>query len=162
MKYAIPLFLLLLSGCQGKLTEEQKAEMRKGIKAHEIKKITEAEITEAAFNLGRKISEEIDPGYLQFPDNDKIRQIESTYHVVVRPLQAGDSLLLGIERMIIDAYTSSDGTLKLTDNIQKLGTDSLLYTKPMVTEREDGPTTFNYALGIRMSTKQVILSTDNL
>ncbi len=162
MKYAIPIFLLLLTSCQGKLTEEQKAEMRKGIKAHEIRKISEAEITEAAFTLGRKISGEIDTSLYSHFDSSKIQKIESTYHVIVRPLQTGDSLLLDIERQIIDAYTSPGGMLALTDNIQKLSADSLLYTKPMISEHLDGSTTFNYALGIRMSRKYVILFADSL
>lgn len=162
MKYAIPIFLLLVSSCQGRLTEEQKKEMRKGIKAHEIKKITEAEITEAAFVLGRKISSETDSSLLFYFDRNKIQKIESTYHVLIRPLQAGDSLLLDIERQIIEAYTSPSGLLTLPDNIQKINTDSLLYTKPMVTEHQDGSTTFNYALGIRLSRKQVILFADSL
>jgi hypothetical protein len=45
------------------------------------------------------------------------------------------------------------------DDLQKMGTDSLIYTKPLFTERPDGSLEFIQALAIRIPKRQVILST---
>jgi len=45
-----------------------------------------------------------------------------------------------------------------SDNIQKIGPDSLLYTKPIMREHPDGSTEFMKALGIRMTRKQIVLT----
>jgi len=44
------------------------------------------------------------------------------------------------------------------DNLQKMGNDSLLYTKPMMKERPDGSLEFTKALGLRMHKRPIILS----
>lgn len=75
----------------------------------------------------------------------------------IYPLAPGDSLLLAIEQQIIEAYTSANG-LDLTDNIQKIGNDSLLYTYPVLSTLPDGSVQFKFALGIKMPKKEVILS----
>jgi len=148
--------LALLSACQGKLTDEQRKEMKEGMEAHEIKKISEADIIAAAFAYGRKIADEIDS-----TNSGTTQQLEQKYKVVIHPLQSGDSLLMEIEQQLIEAYTSTEGTVDLTDNVQKMGSDSLLYTKPIMHQRPDGSSEFRYALGIRMPKKEVILSMDN-
>ncbi len=153
MKYLLLILTFLIAACQGKLTEEQKKEMRDGMIANRIKKISEAEIIDAAFSFGRAIASEIHPKI----DQAKIDDLQQTYHVKIYPLQAGDSLLLQIEKQLIDAYTSGN-SLELTDNIQKVGSDSLLYTLPVMDTLSDGSTQFKYALGILMPKKDVILS----
>lgn len=156
MKYLLPLFFLFIAGCQGSLTQEQKREMRDGMKANEIIKISEAEIIEAAFQYGRTISDEV----LQNPELGNQRYIvmlQEKYHVKIFPLAQGDSLLMEIEKQLIDAYTSATN-IDLTDNIQKIGKDSLLYTLPIMDTLKDGSFNFKYALGIRMPKKDIILS----
>lgn len=145
----------LMASCTASLTEEQKKELKEGMKANEIVKISEAEITEAAFQYGRLIAVEVK----KFPDirNSNIEDIEKDYHVSIFPLSPGDSLLLTIEQQLIEAYTSAK-TIELSDNIQKIGKDSLLYTAPIMSTLPDGSTQFEYALGIKMPIKQVILS----
>ncbi len=69
-----------------------------------------------------------------------------------------DSLLRKVERQIIEAYTSGSDLSGIGDNLQKMGSDSLLYTKPLISERPDGTVVFNKALAIRIPKKQVILS----
>jgi hypothetical protein len=141
--------------CTASLTEEQKKELKEGMKANEIMKISQAEITEAAFRYGRLIAAEVK----EFPDirSAKIDTIEKHYHVTVFPLSPGDSLLLSIEQQLIEAYTSAEN-IELSDNIQKIGNDSLLYTAPIMSTLPDGSLQFEYALGIKMPLKQVILS----
>lgn len=156
MKKLMPVLLLMVFSCQGKLTEEQKKEMREGMKAHEIVKISDAEITEAAYSYGRNIS-----SIIQTSDsinlNAELARLQEQYHVEIYPLAPGDSLLMEIEQRLIEAYTSAT-EIDLTDNVQKVGTDSLLYTRPIMKTLEDGSVIFQYALGIRMPKKEVILS----
>ena len=161
-RYAALLFLMLEISCQGKLTEEQKAEMRKEMRAHAIRKMTEAEITEAAFALGRTISHQIDTSQLSLSDSLEIDNIEHVHQVIIRPLRTGDSLLREIERQIIDAYTSPGEVAVWADNVQKISADTLLYTRPMVREHPDGSVMLDYVLGIRMARRQVILFADSL
>ena len=155
MRHLILLLFLFLMSCTASLTEEQKKELKEGMKANEIMKISQAEITEAAFQYGRLIASEVK----ELPDthNTKINEMEKNYHVTIFPLAPGDSLLLSIEQQLIEAYTSAKN-IKLSDNIQKIGKDSLLYTTPIMSTLPDGSMQFEYALGIRMPLKQVILS----
>ncbi|MEQ8362200.1 MAG: hypothetical protein RIF39_04915 [Cyclobacteriaceae bacterium] len=155
MKKLLPFVLLLIFGCQGRLTDEQKKEMREGMKANEIVKISDAEITEAAFRYGRIISEKIQEQ--DSPNEALTKKLQEEYHVKIYPLTSGDSLLMEIEQQLIEAYTSA-ADIELTDNIQKIGNDSLLYTLPIMETQPDGSVTFQYALGIRMPKKAVILS----
>ncbi len=155
MRYFYPLLYILLVACQAKLTEEQKKELRDGMKASQIVKISEAEITDAAFRYGRQIASEVQK--LQDIKNLQIEEIADHYNVIIYPLAPGDSLLLSVEQQLIEAYTSAKA-FELPDNIQKIGKDSLLYTAPIVSTLPDGSTQFEYALGVRMPLKTVILS----
>jgi hypothetical protein len=143
--------------CGGKLSEEQRKKMRENMEQNEIRRITEAELTQAAYEYGRSIVEAIGKNELT---PQLMNSIEGKYKVKVNTLQSGDSQLIEIERMIIEAYTSGNAP-ELSDNIQKLGTDSLLYTKPILRTRPDGATEFDKAISIRLSTKQVVLSIKN-
>jgi len=55
----------------------------------------------------------------------------------------------------LNAYQANT---KASDNIQKMGIDTLLYTKPITREHPDGSTEFLKALGIRITKKQIILA----
>ncbi|HCM75368.1 MAG TPA: hypothetical protein DIS90_03235 [Cytophagales bacterium] len=155
MKKLLPFVLLIILGCQGSLTEEQKKEMREGMKANEIVKISDAEITAAAFQYGRSISDKITNQVSLDPQ--LTAELQQQYHVKIFPLAPGDSLLMEIEQQLIEAYTTASD-INLTDNVQKIGTDSLLYTLPVMNTLPDGSVVFKYALGIRMPTKAVVQS----
>jgi hypothetical protein len=60
-----------------------------------------------------------------------------------------------VEKQLLEAYASQAHD---ADNVQKMGPDSLLYTKPLMRERPDGSTEFIKAIGIRMTRKEIILS----
>ena len=131
------------------------------MKANEIQRFSEAEITEAAFALGREISgviREVDPNLLK---KELIDSLQEAYRVKVAALQPGDTLLLSVEAEIIEAYTSTVADFTPSDNIQKLGTDSLLYTLPIFETDEQGVLEFKFALGVRMPRKEVVLSLSN-
>jgi hypothetical protein len=156
MKYLIPLLLLALLSCKGSLTDEQRKKIRENMDQGEIKKVTDSEITEAAYDYGREISSIVQSVDKLLLNSSKIDSLAKIYNVELITLSQ-DKLqnLRPMERQVLDAYLSGGG---LTDNIQKLGTDSLLYTKPILREHPDGSTEFLKALGIRMTRKQIVLS----
>lgn len=152
------LLLLVASACGGSLSDDQRKKVRENMEAGEIRKVTDAELTEAAFNFGRMISgilEKRDPGLVNAMLVDSI---EKSMNVKVMMLQPSDTMLLEVEQQIIEAYTSGSGVIHLADNIQRLGSDTLLYTKPVVRELPDGTSQFEHALGIHMPVKSVVLS----
>jgi len=154
------ILILFITACQGSLTSEQKHEVREGIKANEIKRISEAEILDAAFEYGRMIANKIKEQNV-YPENvSALKNLEKIHQVVIFPLAPGDSLLMEIEKQLIEAYTFATNE-QLSDNVQKLGSDSLLYTLPIMETQPDGSEVFKYAVGIRMPKKAVILSMEN-
>jgi len=151
------LFLLMtLSSCGGTLTDDQRKKVKEDMELHELKKISDAEITETAFTLGRSFAEVIEKTPLD--NTSVIDSLQQNFHVKITPLQSSDSLLMEIEKQIVEAYITGSGKVQLTDNVQKLGTDSILYTKPVLKEMPDKSVQFLYALGIRIPKKQIILS----
>lgn len=145
--------MIFLVACGGTLTDDQRKKLKDGMKRNEIKKVSEAQITEAAFAIGRVIAESVEK-----ENQKKTDSLLQIYDVKIVYLHLGDSQLLGIEKEIIEAYTAGSGQVQLNDNVQRLGTEILLYTKPVMKELPDGSLQFNYALGIRMPRKQVVLS----
>ena len=150
--------LLILAGCGGSLTDEQRKQMRENMEASEIRKVTDAELTDAAFAFGRQIS-----GLIQTTGNDVtlIDSLEQEFGVKILFLEPADSMLAQVEQQLIEAYTSGSGVVELTDNVQNLHNDTLLYTKPVLRELPDGTTEFTRALGIRMPVKSVVLSIED-
>ncbi len=126
------------------------------MKLNEIKKVSEAELTDAAFAMGRSLAAIIEKSSLT--NKKLIDSLQYAYRAKIISLQPGDSMLLDIERQIVEAYTAGAGHVQLNDNVQRLGADSLLYTKPVMKEQRDGSLQFSYAVGIRMSRSQVVLS----
>lgn len=149
---------LIATGCGGKLTDEQREKIKEDMKAGEIKKVSDADFTAAAFALGRNISSAIlseDP-YMtnkQFADS-----VASANSVKIFAMHYGDSSLTTIESEIIEAYNSVVDGSNLADNVQEIGTDSVLYTRPITVERPDGSKKFSFALALKIPNKQVVLS----
>lgn len=138
--------------CGGSLNDEQRKKMREARELNSIKKVSDAEIQEAAFAYGRELMGLIEAGL----DKDSL---EVSRKVDVRWLEIGSTEGSEIERQVIDAYLTSMmlGTA-LADNVQRLGSDSLLYTKPVVVDLPEGAVEVKGTWNIRMSKKQVILS----
>lgn len=156
MKYLICVLLLLLIACGGRLTDEQRKKLKEGMKLNAIKKVSDAQLTEAAFTMGRSLASILEKSSLA--NRKLVDSLEQNYRIHIEALKPGDSLLLQIERQIVEAYSAGSGQVQLSDNIQRIGPDSLLYTKPVMKELADGSMQFNYALGIRLPIKQVVLS----
>lgn len=124
------------------------------MEAKALKKVTDAEVTEAALAYGKKITKIVES---HANDRKFLDSLEKVYDVEILFMRPGDTDLRSVEKQIIEAYASS-GITNLSDNIQKMGNDSLLYTKPMGKERPDGSLEFTKALGLRLHKKSIILS----
>lgn len=157
MKYSLLLSVLLFTACGGKLSDEQKRRIKESMEEGQIKRVTDAEITEAAFNYGRNMIKMIENQSPGFSNIKLIDSIAAAYGVKIVTLQNGDSTLIKIEAQLIEAYTSANGA-QLSDDVQRLGDDSLLYTKPLMHELPDGSSEFVKAIGIHMPRKKVIQS----
>ena len=154
------LLCLLFSACGGSLTDEQRKKAKADIERNQIMKITDAQITDAAFSYGRSIAKII---------TDHGEQINSTlsdslahsFHVKIVSLRPQDIHLSETEKLIIDAYAAISNPADFADNIQKIDPDSILYTKPILKENSDKSSAFDYALGIRMPKKEIVLTIKN-
>ncbi len=126
------------------------------MEAKSLKKVSDAELTVAALTYARKITKIIEDN--KSNDRKFIDSLEKAYDVQILFMQPSTSELRAVERQIIEAYTSGNGSVSLGDNLQKMGNDSLLYTKPMMKERPDESLEFTKALGLRMHKRPIILS----
>jgi hypothetical protein len=155
MKYSCFLIALLLVSCTGSLSDEQRKRIKESMEQGEIKKLSEAEVTEAAFIYGRKIASILDKRDKTLTNKVLLDSLSQAFQIEIISLQPDNKSVRGVERLVMEAYMEDSGS---NDNIQKMGMDSLLYTKPILREHPDGSTEFLKALGIRMTRKQVVLS----
>lgn len=121
----------------------------------EIKKVSEAQVTDAAYNYGRHIASILEKRDSSLADAALLDSLSEVFQVEIVPIQPDNQYLRNVERLILEAYMEANGH---DDNIQKMGVDSILYTKPLLRENPDGSTVFFKALGIRMTRKQIVLS----
>ena len=121
----------------------------------EIKKVTEAQITEAAFLYGRQVAAAVEKRDKTLSNQSFLDSLGRSFEVEIISIQSNNQTLRNIERQLLEAYASQ---AQASDNVQKMGADSLLYTKPIMREHPDGSTEFIKALGIRMTKKQIVLS----
>ena len=156
MRTFIVLVFVVIIGCGGTLSEEQRKKLKEGMELNTLKKVSDAQLTEAAFDMGRALAAVIEKSSIG--DKKRMDSLQQAYKIRILPLQPGDSMLLEVERQIVEAYTAGSNQVTLNDNIQSVGPDSLLYTKPVMKQLPNGAVEFKYALGIHLSKKQVVLS----
>lgn len=128
---------------------------------HKIRKVTEAELTAAAFEQGRKLT-----GNLEQFENDSTR-IDSLLQAEngnVKWIVPGATTAIALEQQLIDAYVAADAG-SLQDNVQLIrnregNSDSILYTKPVTTSMPDGTKKLEGVWNIWLSKKKLILSMD--
>lgn len=131
--------------------------MKEARELQSIKKVSEADLLEEAFRKGREIMGVIENRPLV------VDSVKAQYKVDVRWLEPGSANATEIERQLIDAYLNSMMMgEELKDNVQRLGNDSLLYTKPVLLELPDGIVEVRGTWNIRMSKKQLVLAMDNM
>lgn len=160
MKFWLLAIVLLLAGCGGSLSDEQRKKLRERMKDDEIKHVSEGELMAAAFDYGRAIDSILEKRDPAMVNRKFIDSLELAFGVEISSIQPGDSMLLGIESKLIEAYAAGAGQ-PIADDVQKLGTDSILYTKPIMHERPDGSVEFMRALSIHMPVRSVVLSIED-
>ena len=62
MRITLILMIAILTACGGTLTDDQRKKVKQDMKDHAIKKVSEADITEAAFTIGFKSIEPVVAG----------------------------------------------------------------------------------------------------
>jgi hypothetical protein len=151
----VVVFIMMLASCGGKVSDEQRKEMLDARKRQAIVKVTEAEIMEMAFALGKKVMENIKPD----AERNNWNELEKNYNVKINWLEPGATTSKEIEQQVIDAYITgvTSGTNQF-DNVQRVGTDSLLYTKAEVIEKADGSFEVKGTWNVWISKKELILS----
>src|SRR5688572_6608580 len=114
-------FVLVLSlfsaACGGSLSDEQRNKMREQMEQHEIKKVTDAEITEAALQQGRRLYQTLS----SFGSDSARVDSMLTKNRKIRWIVPGDRNALHVEQQLVEAYIASelqDGQ----DNIQEIRT----------------------------------------
>lgn len=149
----IILLALIVTACGGSLSDEQRKKMREASEQQAIVKVTEAEITDAAYVKGRSVMDKLN---VKNPDTTKVENEEV---VEIHWLAAGKTYGLEIEQQLIEAYLNSllSGAA-LQDNVQVIGEDSLLYTNPVVITRADSSIEIKGTWNIWMSKKEIILA----
>lgn len=135
------------------MSDEQRKQMLEAREQQRIQKISEAEIMDLAFAKGREVLTG-----LPMQESSRVDSLGRILGVKIHWLAPGASNGLTIEQQVIEAYINSviEGT-PLQDNVQKIGTDSLLYTKAVVIMRPDSSVEVKGTWNIWMSKKQLIL-----
>jgi hypothetical protein len=151
-------FLLFCAACGGKLTDEQRKKLHEGMATQDIKRVTPAELQEAALAYGKNVLVLIDASGLSINDTKGIDSLASVLGVRIYPLKPADKKLKGIEKDLVDAYVASAAGGEFNDNLQQMENDSLLLTRPQFKSNPDGSTEFVQAIGVMMAKRTVVLS----
>jgi hypothetical protein len=136
------------------MSDEQRKQMLEAHEKQSIQKVTEVELTEAAFKKGREVARNLD-------EQTSLTQADSMSQamgVTIRWLAPGSAHAHEIETQIIEAYINSVlmGEQQ-TDNVQRVGPDSLVYTKVIVTTRSDSSVEVKGTWNVWLSKKNLIL-----
>lgn len=159
MKYQIIILVFVLSACGGTLSDEQRKALHEKSEQNKIIKVTDSEITEAAFAKGREIVKTIE----SFEgDSIRIDSLLQKENGRVRWIIPGRTTMHEVEQQLIDAYLAAESGAE-QDNVQKIRSnneegDSLLYSKPVISQMPDGSDRLEGVWNIWLSKKQLILS----
>ncbi|NJM26340.1 MAG: hypothetical protein HC859_13490, partial [Bacteroidia bacterium] len=83
---------------------------------------------------------------------DTIAQVQEEQQVIVRWLDPENPATPDIEKLLLEAYLEGAASKdSLSDNIQKIGEDSLLYTRPVTRTLPGKVTQFEGSWSVRMS-----------
>jgi hypothetical protein len=157
MKYCVLLFGILFFSCGGTLSDEQRKRMKEQMELHKIRRVTEVEITEAAFAKGRAAV----AGFQQYKNAGNFDSLQKVNGGKIHWLTTANPGTTETEKQLFEAYQGSQSSTA-QDNIQKIrrndGTDSdsLLYTKP-VFSTANGTEQLDGVWSVWLSRKQLIL-----
>ena len=157
MKKVIILVLVCL-GCGGTLTDEQRKKLHDGMSTQDIKRVSDADLQEAALVYAKSVLADVEKTDKFLNQKTRIDSIAVARNVKIYSLIPDDAALREIEKKLVEAYISGADAGQAVDNLQKIGTDSLLFTRPVFKDRPDGSQQFSHAIGIKMAIKTVVLS----
>jgi hypothetical protein len=160
-KLVIAAIVILSWGCGGKLSDEQRKKLHDGMATQDIKRVSEADIQEAAMTYAQSVFSDIEKADKFLNKKSKIDSIEAERQVKIYSLVPDDKTLREIEKALVDAYVTGATSSNVRDNLQRIGEDSLLYTRPVFKDRPDGSQEFSHAVGIKMAKKTIVLSMPN-
>lgn len=144
---------VLLASCGGNLSTDERKKLHDASKRQEIVRVTEAEIAEAALEQGRNLTDRA----MALKGNPAgLDSLGRSHHASVRWVQPGATNALGIEQQIIEAYVMNPSE-DLPDNIQDMGEDSILYSRPQVSKLPDGTIMVEGMWSVALSRKDIIL-----
>jgi hypothetical protein len=152
--------VLLVAACTGTLTEEQRKSMKEQMELHKIKRVTDAEITEAAFKRGRDVAQAL--AYAK-SDSAKVDSIVRSHHGRIVFSFPGDKTSTRLENEIVAAFLETQD-IDAGDNVQKVRrqdnaeSDSLLYSKPVYGTLNEKSHQLIGVWNIWLSRKALILS----
>jgi len=152
MKIQFIAVVFALTACGGSLSDEQRKKIREDMSQHKIVRISDAEITAAAFATGRAALRIVN----QKQNKAAVDSLEKFCRI--KWVVPGNSNAKEIEQQLIEAYVESSINGGMEDNVQKIGTDSLLYTMPVSEKLPDGSENIKGMWSIGFSKKQLILS----
>jgi hypothetical protein len=149
------LLVMVMASCGGSISDEQRKQMLEAREQQSIQRVTDAQITEAAFEKGREVVK----GLNEKTSAQQLDSIAASTDVEIRWLVPGSADAHEIESQLIDAYINSMimGE-ELTDNVQRIGKDSLLYTKPLVVKQPDSSIEVRGTWNVWISKKKLILA----
>ena len=149
--------LLLCASCGGKLTDEQRQRLHEGMATQDIKRVSEADLQQAAMMYAKSVLTEIEGAGKNLKldlETDSLARVRNVRIYSISP----EDTLVPIERKLVEAYASATGPDQAGDNLQKTAGDSLLFTHPVFIEHTGGASTFSHAIAIKMPKKAVVLS----
>lgn len=158
MKNLNMLLVVLVMACGGKLTKEERAKLHEGMASQEIRRVTDAELQEAALKYGSDVMRDIEKTDKYLLKTRELDSLASARGVKISSLTPDNATMKKIEQDLIDAYITGAAAGTAVDNLQALGEDSLLFTRPVFKMHPDGSQEFSHAIGIRMAKRTVVLS----
>lgn len=155
MKHWFFVIPCIVCACGGSLSDEQRKKMREGMESQKIQHVTEGQIMDAALREGRKIVGVVRQAQ---GNQQKIDSLEKATQTTIKWLNPGTGDAKEIEKQLIDAYINSSITGSSPDNVQFIGTDSLLYSFPVVEQLPDGMASVKGMWCVWLPKKKIILS----
>lgn len=153
MKNLLPILLIFLTACGGSLSSDERKRLHEASKQHEVVRVTEAQIAEAVLAQGRIVTEQ---ARRYRDDPARLDSLGRANHAAVRWVTSGSPDALSVEQQIIEAYVMSP-TEDLPDNVQEIGDDSVLYSRPQVSKLPDGAIMVDGMWSVAFSKKYIIL-----
>jgi hypothetical protein len=142
-----------LAGCGGTLSDEQRAQMKEGMKEQEIKRVTDAEILAQATEQGQRIM-----GIIRHSPA-AADSLANAYHARIHWIEPGNKNTIELERQLIEAIVTGLSEGIVSDNVQLTG-DSVLYSAPAVDTLADNTLQYRGTWNIFLSKKYIVLSLD--